>query len=250
MHPPEARATAAALVAEGIGDLAISRRLGIPRRTIADWRLATHYREPTTNRCPRCWRSIKRIDLRPENYAELLGLYLGDGCISQHPRTQRLRITLDARYQRIVADTHGLLARVFSENTIGSVEATGCVHLSVYSTHLVCLFPQHAPGSKHDRSIKLEPWQGGAVAGAPWMFLRGLIRSDGCVFTNRTGPYAYLNYGFANRSNDIVDLFTAACRMVGVDDYRVNRGRRGMWRVRINRRASVALMREHVGLKA
>jgi hypothetical protein len=40
---------------------------------------------------------------------------------------------------------------------------------------------------KHERPIVLEPWQRELVAATPWALLRGLIRSDGCVFINRTG---------------------------------------------------------------
>lgn len=50
-------------------------------------------------------------------------------------------------------------------------------------------------------------------------------------------------------SKGIVDLLVGACEQVGVFT-RVNRSRGGLWDVRINRRGSVALMREHVGLKA
>ena len=82
---------------------------------------------------------------------------------------------------------------------------------------------------------------------APWAFLRGCIRSDGCAFINRTGPYEYLSYEFSNYSKDIVDLFVSTCDQVGVAT-RVNRFRR-RWSVRINQRASVALMLEHVGKK-
>jgi len=46
----------------------------------------------------------------------------------------------------------------------------------------------------------------------------------------------------------IVDLFLATCERVGVFT-RVNQNARGLWSVRINRRASVALLFEHVGLK-
>jgi hypothetical protein len=102
--------------------------------------------------------------------------------------------------------------------------------------------------------MALAPWQAELVGIAPWAFLRGCIRSDGCAFVNRTDvhrpqPYEYLSYQFANMSEDIVDLFVATCDRVGVFT-RVNRSRKGLWNVRINRRASVALMEEHVGLKA
>ena len=71
------------------------------------------------------------------------------------------------------------------------------VVLWVYSRHLSCLFPQHGPGKKHERRIVLEAWQQEIVEAAPWAFLRGCIRSDGCVFVNRTGRYEYLSYASA-----------------------------------------------------
>ncbi len=127
------------------------------------------------------------------------------------------------------------------------------MYVSVYSTHLGCLFPQKGPGRKHERRIELEPWQQSILEVYPWPFIRACIWTDGCSFVNRTDvhrpePYEYLSYQFANMSKDIVDLFVAACDRVGVFT-RVNRSRRGLWDVRINRRESVALMLESVGLK-
>jgi hypothetical protein len=106
--------------------------------------------------------------------------------------------------------------------------------------HLTCLFPQHGPGLKHKRRIVLEPWQREIVDSAPWPFIRACIRTDGCAFINRTNvhrpqPYEYLSYQFTNMSTDIVELFTGQCERVGVFT-RVNRSRRGLWDVRINRR--------------
>jgi hypothetical protein len=143
MHPPEVRAETLALVEAGLNDCEISRRLGIPRGTIRDWR---------------------------------------------------------------------------------------------------------------KRRIILEPWQTAIIEAHPWSFIRACVWTDGCAFVNRTDvhrptPYEYLSYEFSNMSKDIVDLFIASCDRVGVLT-RVNRSRRGLWDVRINRRASVALMVEHVGLKA
>ena len=74
--------------------------------------------------------------------------------------------------------------------------------------------------------------------------LRGLIRSDGCVFVNRTGRYEYVSYEFSNRSAQIRNLFMDACDRVGVS-YRPYRRY-----VRIYRRESVALLQANVGGKA
>src|SRR5262249_19669315 len=119
---------------------------------------------------------------------------------------------------------------------------------------LACLIPQHGSGPKHQRPIRLERWQARIVEVAPWPLIRGLIRTDGCHFINRTNihrakPYEYLSYSFSNKSEDIVELFVDACRRAGVFT-RTTCSRDGKWSVRINRRASVAKMLGEVGLKS
>jgi hypothetical protein len=101
--------------------------------------------------------------------------------------------------------------------------------------------------------MAFETWQLEQVRAAPFAFIQGCIRSDGCVFVNRTDvhrakPYEYLSYQFSNMSTGIVDLFLATCEQVGVFT-RANRNSRGLWTVRINRRSSVAVLLEHVGMK-
>ena len=41
MHPLHVRAEALALIEQGLNDCEVSRRIGIPRRTILDWRRPT-----------------------------------------------------------------------------------------------------------------------------------------------------------------------------------------------------------------
>jgi hypothetical protein len=192
-----------------------------------------------------------------KDYAELLGFYLGDGWISDLSRTQRLRIALDTKYPKIVASAKDLLSRCFPHNPVSIVpyHDGACVYVSIYSSHLGCLLPQHGPGKKHERPIKLEPWQHSIIEAEPWTFIRACIWTDGCAFVNRTDihrpePYEYLSYQFSNKSEDIAGLLVGACELVGIHDYRLTFDRRReLWSVRINRRGSVALMLEHVGLK-
>lgn len=40
----------------------------------------------------------------PDDYSELLAMYLGDGCLSRGARTTRLRIALDAKYPQIITE--------------------------------------------------------------------------------------------------------------------------------------------------
>jgi hypothetical protein len=246
MHPMSVRNEALALIAAGVNDCEVARRLQVPRSTVRDWRRPSYVLKAGSGICPRCWRTCRRrIVLTDQDYAELLGLYLGDGHIVRTGRSDLLRIFLDTRYSQIVSDTRTLLRRCFPQGGVGlsrSAKGTTTI-ISLYSTHLACLFPQHGPGPKHGREIRLEEWQRSILERAPWPFLRGLIRSDGCVFVNRTGRHEYVSYDFTNHSGDILGLFTAACDRVGVE-YRAYPKR-----VRIYRRASVALMLQHVGLK-
>lgn len=249
MHSPAIREQALALVATGLNDCEVARRTGVARTTIRDWRRPRY--QPRTTRatssvvCPRCGRAAREMSFTPGDYAELLGLYLGDGHIARMARTWHLRIFLDSKYPEIIGDAEILLKRCLTSNRISrqSRHEGRMTVLSVYSQHFRCLFPQHGAGKKHERQISLESWQQALIDEAPWRFLRGCIRSDGCVFINRTGPYEYLSYDFTNHSPDILDLFARTCTQVGVDYRRYER------RIRIYRRTSVGLMETHVGLK-
>lgn len=70
--------------------------------------------------------------------------------------------------------------------TASRTQAKGYVSVIAYSQHWPCLFPQHGPGKKHERTIALEPWQQEIVDTHPREFIRGLIHSDGCRITNWT----------------------------------------------------------------
>lgn len=244
MRPIETRDEALRLVAAGLNDCEIARRLDVPRTTIRDWR-HPRYVPRRSSHCPVCGRPSRHIVIAPETYAELLGLYLGDGHITEMARADRLRLFLDAKYPVVVDESEAIMRTVLPANRVGRVvaEEGRMIVLWAYSSHLTCLFPQHGDGKKHERRIALEPWQHELVDAAPWSFLRGCIRSDGCVFINRTGRYEYLSYSFHNLSADILDLFEQTCIAVGL------RPRRSRIYVRLNRRDDVARLLARVGTK-
>jgi hypothetical protein len=246
MHSAAVREHAHALISSGLNDCEIARRTGLPRTTIRDWRRPRYVpRTPIAPTCPRCGRPTRSMSFSASDYAELLGLYLGDGHLARMPRTWHLRIFLDSKYPEIIADAEDLLTRCLPDNRVGRVYAHEgrMTIVSAYSQHFPCLFPQHGAGKKHERLIRLEEWQQQAIDAAPWPFLRGCIRSDGCSFVNRTGRYEYLSYEFANRSQDILDLFGRTCTAVGVEYRRYARA------IRVYRRESVALLEANVGVK-
>jgi hypothetical protein len=247
VHGPEIREAARALIEQGVNDCEVARRLGIARTTVRDWRRPRYV--PDNGRaaqpCPRCWRTSGPITASADDYAELLGLYLGDGHITQMARTQRLRIFLDASYPTIVDEAEALLRRVFPNNRVcrQTRHAGTMVVLLLYHGHLACLLPQHGAGKKHQRRLAPEPWQSALVAASPWRFLRGCIRSDGCVFINRTGPYEYLSYDFTNLSSELLELFASTAELVGLHP------RRYAKRVRLYRREDVRRLAVEVGTK-
>lgn len=219
MHSPHEYETAAEFIRQGENDCQISRLTGIARTTIRDWRCkgrpGVRWRGRASD-CPRC--DGARLDAVA--YAYLLGLYLGDGCISTHPRTFNLRIVLDERYPVIIDECKQAMAAVRPSRSmkVGTVKKIGCVEVYAGWQHWPCLFPQHGPGRKHLRRIWLAGWQEPIVSDHPERLLRGLIHSDGCRAMNRvwSGKYQYPRYFFSNRSNDILQIFRDACDALGI----------------------------------
>jgi hypothetical protein len=187
---------------------------------------------------------------REHAYAYLLGLYLGDGHLSEHPRSHRLRIHLDRSYPQIIAECAAAISLVMPRNVVQVQERRdGFVNeVSGYSQHWPCLFPQHGPGMKHARAIYLASWQREICDRYPHRLLRGLIHSDGCRSLNTIcGPkktYVYPRYEFSNRSDDIRGIFCEYCDKVGVEWRRM-----GRWNISVARRDSVALMDTFIGPK-
>lgn len=178
------------------------------------------------------------------SYPYLLGLYLGDGMLTLARRNVwRLRISLDTRYPVIIARARAAIADLASRGA-GQIARPGCVELYSDWKHWRCLFPQHGPGAKHERRIRLESWQDSLVSRYPDDFLSGLIQSDGCRCLNRVKGHEYPRYFFTNSSADIRQLFTATCALVGVDCRPA--GRRN---VSVARRDSVELLDRLVGPK-
>lgn len=237
------------LLLEGLNDCEIARATGIPRGTVRTWRISPS-RGPCSERvrpshCPICGDG----DLDEASYAYLLGLYLGDGCINQVKKNVfKLRITLDLKYPGIIEECIAAISAVRKAGA-GKVLRQGCVDVYSHWKHWQCLFPQHGIGLKHTRRIELEDWQFVSTRAHLHLFLRGLIHSDGCrgtnTVTNRTGRrYSYPRYMFTNFSNDIRDLFCAAC-----DDYGVQWRQMNWKTISIARKPDVERLDKVIGPK-
>jgi hypothetical protein len=175
----------------------------------------------------------------------LLGLYLGDGCISRAQRVFSLRITLDSKYPTIINRCCEAINLLMPAQRAGVLRRSdGCTDVWLYSKHWPCLFPQHGPGRKHTRRIALEPWQQMLVAKATEEFVLGLIHSDGCrVVANDRGVKS-IRYHFSNRSEDILGLFTAA-----LDALKITWTRSDWHTISIYRKAATTRLDTFVGPK-
>jgi hypothetical protein len=203
------------MLASGYRDREVAVLTGVSAKTVGRWR--------------RSWDPIP-ISWRPahaRSYAYLLGLYLGDGCISISRGRVVLRVSLDLRYQQIIDDCWAAMAVSMGGGRPTIVPSSGAeaVHVQACGRLWLHAFPQHGPGHKHERTIALEPWQQEMVDRHPDEFVRGLVHSDGCRTTNRfrttlpsgrVAEYAYARYFFSNLSADIRGLFCAACEALDV----------------------------------
>jgi hypothetical protein len=235
------------LRSRGMTARAIGDRLRIPRGTVSDW---INGRIPRAlgrlgGTCESCGGSRHRFSELPRTYVYLLGLYLGDGCISTHPRgVYRLRLSLDAAYPKIIDEAAQAMRNVSPSNRVSRIERPGWVELSSYSKGWPCVFPQHGPGKKHSRLIELSDCQKDLVRGAPDLLVRGLIHSDGCRFMNTGKGWSYPRYSFTNLSEDLRKIFTHACDLVGLRWTPAGRV------VYMSRKADVDLLDDFVGPKA
>lgn len=225
-YPAEMVERVGALLEEGLSQAEISRRTGVARSAIRQWRAEG----PANLACRREMQihephlagacSVPLEDSRAPIYAYLLAMYLGDGYIARQPNgVFRLRISLDKRYPMIIGECVRAMRAVLP-NRVSVQRRVGCVEVGQFSKHWPCLFPQHGPGMKHTRPIVLEDWQRNiAIESFPGLFLRGLIHSDGCRITNsvkKSGRvYTYPRYFFTNESDDIRRLFGEACDAIG-----------------------------------
>lgn len=243
-HPHSEVVAALQLHDEGLTAVEISRRLGVPRPTIADWVIG---KTPQRRHggCDTCCNEDHRFNELGPTYVYLLGLYLGDGYIAKHRRNvYRLRIFLDDKYPLIIEAAAGAMGEVAPHNKVGRLQRKGHSELSAYSKSWPCLFPQHGLGKKHTRSIVLSDWQKRVVAEEPWSLLRGLIHSDGCRFINRGRGWSYPRYGFDNLSADIRKIFSDTCDQLSLHWTSAPR------RIYVSRKADVARMDEMIGPKA
>jgi hypothetical protein len=245
------------LARQGLTQVEIAAAVGVGQTTVSRWLRggdgvleSPMRRRGDRSQCPT--NCARRNAVPAEDYAYLLGQYLGDGSIAHTRRgVYRFFLACCAAYPDIIDECRRSIRAVLPVNVVGQRSRSGMVELNCYSTHWPCLFPQHGPGKKHSRRIALEPWQSHiALHCHPDRLLRGLVHSDGCRcinhVTGRNGSrYAYPRYMFTNRSADIRQLFVDACGQLGIESRQMNHDT-----ISVARRDDVARLDEFIGAKS
>jgi hypothetical protein len=99
----------------GHGSFKVARLTGIPRSTVRYWRRIG--RRPGRLKPPDYsrWRPGHAAEA---SYCYLLGLYLGDGCLTHHGNAFRLILTLDKRYPEIIQLANRAIGELFPETHV------------------------------------------------------------------------------------------------------------------------------------
>ena len=130
-----------------------------------------------------------------------------------------------------------------------------CDDISLYNLGIPLAFPQHGRGKKHEREIILEDWQTTLVQQFQQEFVIGLLDSDGCRWKSpRKTVEDLVWYYFANRSEEIIDLFCRALEEMDIVYHRWLHIRppgegEPIYRVQIAKRSEAAKLEEFVPLK-
>lgn len=152
---------------------------------------------------------------------------------------------MDETYPKVIERCADSLRAVGPANPVWiGRHCRGCVEISMHWNHWPCLFPQHGPGRKHKRAIRLVEWQQTIVSRHRKPFVRGLIESDGCRVVANDRGVASVRYHFSNLSEDIKRLYCESLDALGI------RWTRPSARdIAVYRKASVAKLDAFVGPK-
>lgn len=139
-HPPGVVLRALERREQGASTGTIGRELAVPQPTVAQWcrgRLPADARLtlqglPIPKRCETCGCAEHTVR-HPREYAYLLGLYLGDGCLHITERSAYLRISLDAAYPGIIAEARAAILAVRGGVAAGAYQPPGRQWVDVMS---------------------------------------------------------------------------------------------------------------------
>jgi hypothetical protein len=141
VYSSEVRLRALALIENEFSLRAISMSTGISRAALREWRNYPQTARSSRTSCPRC-SDTPTLPAQSADYAYLLGLYLGDGCISPAgdpaKGVWKLRvICCDAR-PGLIGECARAMRAVRPGNKVMTTQKEGCTEVLSCSRHWPC----------------------------------------------------------------------------------------------------------------
>lgn len=142
--------------------------------------------------------------------AYIIGVALGDGNLSKMVRSTRLRITCDNKYPKLMGKITESLQLLLPENKVGLVKRKrNCTDIYVYSNHLENLLGWKSnEGSKFKQRITIPEWIK-HKAQYKIACLRGLIETDGSIYTDRGYKMVNFTSNILSLASDVTDLIAS-----------------------------------------
>ena len=238
------------LCRSGLSTHEVARRTGVSQGTVARWARGEVPQRPLHGRgCRDCGGGGPRL-ASAVDYAYVLGLYLGDGCLSHQGTSVCLRVAFDAAYPSLITEACRAIGEVIpgQRSSLYKRPQQACIVAERLQPPLGVPVPSARTGPQTQATHRarrlatahrepahrpLSPWPDPLR----WMARRNRVHVKG-------RDYVYPRYQFSNRSDDIRKIFTDACDHLGVA-WRPW----GRWHISIARRDAVALLDGHVGPK-
>jgi len=163
--------------------------------------------------------------------AELYGTMLGDGCIENHPRTERMIISFNSKETAHIARIKNIIQKLFKkEPQLRTHKTSNCVDISLYQKNISTRlnFPK---GEKRFHDLRIPEW---IKENKKYLLpcLRGLFESDGCWVIDPKYNTNCINYTSIHK-NLLIDIYDVL-RELGFFACLTTR------RVTLNRRAETA----------
>ncbi|MEK7149457.1 MAG: LAGLIDADG family homing endonuclease [Patescibacteria group bacterium] len=153
---------------------------------------------------------MKQKQLNPDKklLAYIIGLALGDGNLSNpNGRAVRLRITCDKKYPFLIKEIQKSIRTLLPENKVSIVHRKGnCLDISCFSNYWESLLGWKAKeGSKIKQTVSVPFWikknRNHSI-----QCLKGLIETDGSIYSDR--GYKMVNFVtyIPNLANDVIKM--------------------------------------------
>lgn len=156
---------------------------------------------------------FRKTRLSPDKNLQsyVIGLAIGDGNLSnQNGRATRLRITCDKNYPLLIKRIINSLKILLPDNKVGVVDrGENCLDVSIHSNHLEGLLGWKAKkGSKFKQKVSIPDWikeRGECKIKC----LKGLIETDGCIYSDRNYKMVMFSTIIPKLANDVYQMINS-----------------------------------------